>query len=92
MKYLKLKNELKQAAIKIRQLKNQRKSSPNGYVAGLDNLRFTTRHKHIAYCLLRGRTLEQIEPKYNEAPNEKLIERYMEEHNEIKEKIVCACG
>lgn len=31
--------------------------------SNLSTARFEYRSKHIAYCLLRGRTLEQIEPK-----------------------------
>lgn len=31
------------------------------------------RHKHIAYCLVRGRTIEQIEPNCKTGRNDKLI-------------------
>ena len=63
MKYQELKQELKELAASIRKGKNQRKSSPNGYVSGLDYARHIYRHKHIVYCMLRGKTIEQIEPK-----------------------------
>jgi hypothetical protein len=59
----KLKVELKLLAQEIRTLKSKRKGSPNGYVSGLEEARNTYRVKHIARCMLRGRTLEQIEPK-----------------------------
>lgn len=60
---------LKDQAKLIRDLKSQRKSNYSGYVPGLDSERRSYRLRHIAYCLARGRTLEQIEPKvayYNE--------------------------
>lgn len=42
----------------------------------------TYRHLHIAYSLLRGRTMGQIEPKVREGnePNLKTIERYIEHY------------
>lgn len=59
----KLKAELKVLAIEIRTLKSTRKQCPNGYVSGLASAQQSFRIKHIARCLLRGRTMEQIEPK-----------------------------
>jgi len=51
------------------------------------------RHRHIAYCLARGRTLEQIEtPGYNKlgernnAPNQKKYEALLREFTEALEK------
>ncbi len=55
------KSELKQQAKDIRAMKDQRKKVPNGYVSGLFQARYNFRVKHVAYCLIRGRTLEQIE-------------------------------
>jgi hypothetical protein len=42
------------------------------------------RHRHIAYCLLRGRTMQQIENKnhQNNEPKAKLIEKYKLEYAE----------
>ena len=39
------------------------------------------RHKHIAYCLLRGRTIEQIENKNREGngPNMTFVNKIMKE-------------
>lgn len=65
---LKMKADLKVLAKKIRTLKSTRKQCTNGYVSGLESTQFDFRAKHIAYCMLRGRTLEQIEPKLRE-PN-----------------------
>ena len=57
----KMKQELKELASRIKENKKQRKSSSNGYVAGLAELKLAFRHKHVAYCLARGRTLEQVD-------------------------------
>lgn len=69
---LKLKAELKVLAIEIRKLKLLRKdpehNSGCGYVRGLSSAQEDFRAKHIARCMLRGRTLEQIEPKLRD-PN-----------------------
>ena len=56
-----LKKELKTLAVSIRQAKQSRKTYPNGYVPHLLDLQFKFRVNHIFRCLLRGRTLEQIE-------------------------------
>lgn len=56
-----LKEALKEAAVEIRNKKAKRKGSPYGRVVGLDTLRYTYRHYHIAYCLIRGRVMEEIE-------------------------------
>ena len=86
-----LKIELKSLAVKIRELKKQMKAyqRENGGCHGvigymLYMLQREYRHKHIAYCLLRGRTMEQIEKKnrYGNAPDQKQIKILMEKYNE----------
>ena len=63
----------------------------------LGNAQYEFRHKHIVYCLLRGRTMEQIENKprcANEKgycykcnhPNKKRIETELAEFQEAMEK------
>jgi hypothetical protein len=66
---LKLKAELKVLAHEIRELKKTRKQCSNGYVYGLSTKQEEFRTKHIARCILRGRTIEQIEPKLREPDN-----------------------
>ena len=61
MKFKELKQRIKALSTEIKEKKSQRKGAPSGYVAGLDDLRYKVRHHHIAYCLLRGRTMLQIE-------------------------------
>lgn len=59
-----LKQDLKSLAKQIKEKKSLRKTVPNGYVAGLSELQMLFRHKHVAYCLVRGRKLEQIDSGY----------------------------
>lgn len=51
----------------------------------------TYRHKHIAYCLLRGKKYEQIENKVREGnkPNFTYIEEIMREYREVE---AVSCG
>lgn len=92
-----LKKECKSLAEEIRNLKSKRKEY-RGYVPGLGSAQSNFRIKHIAYCLLRGRTLEQIENKLRD-PNcyehkwvrdqaAKLVEKCKQEAS--NEQTVCA--
>ena len=45
----------------------------------LFNLRYIARHYHIASSEMRGTPREKIESKFDEAPNEALINKYKEE-------------
>lgn len=58
----------------------------------LGSMQHEFRHRHIAYCLLRGRRLEEIEkPAEDNAPNMKRVEQYMEEYRERFEALrACA--
>lgn len=89
MKYLKLKKELKKLAKEIRYWKSKRKLGNRGNFS-LQNIetsvrtrKYEFRHRHIAYCQLRGRLRIQIEqPASDNLPNEKYIERIIEQHGE----------
>ena len=48
-------------AANIRNGKHQRKEVPNGYVQGLVDTQHNYRVRHIVYCLMRGKTMAQIE-------------------------------
>ena len=89
-----LKAELKTRALEIRSLKSTRKSVPNGYVSGLFAKQDTFRHMHIAYCLLRGKTYEQIEQKTRDgnAPSTNEYERYMTQYKEVIDETLCIGG
>ena len=58
---LELKNYLKAEASAIRLLKSQRKTAANGYIPDLLYKSLSFRVSHVAYCMLRGKTLEQVE-------------------------------
>ena len=58
----KMKADQKVLSIEIRTLKNKRQEL-KGYVPGLLKAQNSYRATHIAYCMLRGKTIEQIEPK-----------------------------
>lgn len=68
---------------RIRGCKALRKSKPNGYVIGLEELQIEIRHRHIAYCLLRGRTIEQIEKNPEFPHSESLVNRFKEQYERI---------
>lgn len=61
----KMKLELKELARQIKEKKNQRKNkeitSGTGQVPGLLEARIAFRHKHVAYCIARGRNIEQCD-------------------------------
>lgn len=65
MKIKEMKEQLKEDAKEIRELKNKRKTAQYGFVSGLVRAREIYRSKHFAYCLFRGRTSEEIEPTFN---------------------------
>lgn len=65
-KLLALKNDLKNIASEIRKQKSERCSANNGFVYGLAKNQRDFRIKHIAYCLVRGRKMEEIEGKVRE--------------------------
>lgn len=59
---LKVKNELKELAKEIREMKNQRKKVKYGYVSGLDYASEEYRERHVAYCMYFNNTpYERIE-------------------------------
>jgi hypothetical protein len=83
MELITLKNELKELSIEIKNikisLKKQQKEACYGqsfYKLEIEKkkLKSLFRHKHIAYCLLKGRVYEQIEkPSENNPPNWTII-------------------
>ena len=90
-KYPVLKQELKELAKELRYWKSKRKFDARRELgmalwrieSKIDGKRHEFRHKHIAYCQLRGRERYQIEcPADNNLPNEELIERIMADHAE----------
>ena len=86
-KYPELKSELKELAKEIRYWKSKRKLDNRGdyplwdIEARIRRRKYEFRHRHIAYCQLRGRLRIQIEqPALDNLPNERYIEGIMYEH------------
>ena len=101
MSKLQLKLECKELAKQIRKTKidfkqHQRENfgSPGSKLfIQICDLRYEYRHKHIAYCILRGRKYEEIEKVCTKAdgPNFTYIKELTNEHTE-KVQDVCACS
>ncbi len=51
-------------------------------------LRYEYRHRHIAYCLFRGRTMEQVERSNRQGnkPNDSYLEQLAAEYNQLLEQ------
>ena len=85
---IRIKEELKKEAKEIRTLKRDCKDTQRGLREDKrvyqDEVVFASwkwRHKHLAYCLLRGRKYEEIERKCHghNKPNFKMVEELKEE-------------
>jgi hypothetical protein len=54
-----------------------------GYYNKIDSLKYEFRHKHIAYCLIRGRTRDEIErPAEDNQPCESYIKEIQNAYTE----------
>ena len=74
----KIKEEQKQRALDIRELKGKRKQVAYGYVDGLDWKRDDYRHIHIAYCQFFNKTpYGMIEQCCHQDPRKSSIESYI---------------
>ena len=94
-----LKNELKQSATDLRHFKNVRNNSFRSHSIlrvpsylcdaqraqyDIGKRKYEYRHKHIAYCQLRGRLREQIErPALWNLPNEDYILELMDKYRQV---------
>lgn len=78
-----LKTEAKEISTSKVECKNkQRSGAYAGHEQGsLLNKRYEWRHKFIAYCQLKGRTLEEIEPKcrIGNEPDQNLVDKFKQE-------------
>ena len=88
-----IKEELKQLAQQIKESKLELKDKQRNHTAvwkdysKVYNLKSSFRHRHIAYCLIKGKSYEQIEkPKEGNEPDFDLIENYKKEITEILNK------
>jgi hypothetical protein len=59
----------------------------HSYYSDINNLKYEFRHKHIAYCLIRGRTRDEIE---HPAKDNQPCESYIKEIQDAYTEDVCA--
>jgi hypothetical protein len=94
-KYPKLKKELKDLAKEIKLWKflrkpvNRKDTRLQQWDVDYNVFRYKRefRHKHIAYCLLRGRSYEQIEqPRDDNKPDMIYVQMIMDEYEQPKTK------
>ena len=93
-----LKQELKELSERIRKTKPEMKDYQRAHHGdhgtlgwNLGKAQYEFRHKHIARCLLKGRTIEQIEHPHSKKRNDVYIEKLMAEHGEeIPDETLCA--
>ena len=84
---LEIKEMLKTEAVEIATRKVACKNKQrSGTYAGREqstllDMRYEWRHKFIAYCQLKGRTLDEIEPKcrVGNEPDQNLVDKFKEE-------------
>jgi len=88
-----IKEELKKLAQQIREskvnLKDKQRKGTASYKDhwSVSTLKSQFRHRHIAYCLVKGKLYEQIErPRLGNEPDAKSIEFHMNEIKQILEK------
>lgn len=94
-KYPELKDQLKKLAKEIREWKNNRKQDRRFELKmcqwevqeQVSWRKDEFRHKHIAYCMLRGRKYEQIENYCRISPNFDRIDEIMEKY---ESQTICA--
>lgn len=89
-----LKKTLKALAESIRQSKNfckeyqkTHQGRDDGLYSDINSLKYEFRHKHIAYCLIRGRTRDEIE---RPAKDNQPCESYIKEIRDAYTEDVCA--
>lgn len=92
-----IKEEQKNRAIEIKELKSKRKSVPCGYVGGLNYNSDRYRHMHIAYCQFFNNTpYSMIERECQIKPRKNTIKDYinkwtMEIHEEEADETEAVC-
>ncbi len=90
------KQELKALGLRIRALKFSRKLENRNGRSLLDieqdlfKDRYDFRHRHIAYCLTRGRAYKQIEnPKEDNPLNEAYVAKLLKEYEDAETHTLC---
>ena len=94
-KMLKLRNQLKELAVTLKQTKVehkklQREGNSSGIITKVFEQKYEYRHKHIAYSILRGTERNKIEaPAKDNLANENYIKEIINEYTEVSQD-VCA--
>jgi predicted DNA binding CopG/RHH family protein len=93
--YLKgLSIQIRELKIEFKELERNKKDSYSKR-REVQKAKYEFRHQHIAYCIARGRTYEQVEQKVreNNEPNQDYIRELLETYPVVSqvdnEKIVC---
>jgi len=83
---------IRKTRVELKDYQREHGGNDGGYFYDLYKLSREFRHKHIAYCLLRGTERDLIEkPGEKNAPDEKLIQEIMDEYRETPENVrACA--
>ena len=82
-RYLEIKEELKKEALELRKLKLDFKDCQRGIHKGprvsesdVYRAKYNWRYKHIAYCILKGKSYEEIENAKGSQANKLTIEQF----------------
>lgn len=86
--------KIKTAKLELHDYQRQNNGSCGGGYFKLYKLRYECRHKHIAYCLMKGRSYDVIErPAENNKPDMQYIKELMDTYGSEKTiENVCTCA
>jgi len=91
-KFPELKQELKELALRIRELKAIRGPANYGCPPGLFSTQLEFRKKHVIYCMAHGTPYERIEsPERADALNMDWINEQVIKLQEERNEALCAC-
>lgn len=75
--------EIRQTKAKLKDYQRENNGYQGGFLAAAETLSWTYRHKHIAYCLLRGTPYERIEsPADGNEPDQETIQEVLDAYKE----------
>jgi len=82
-------NEIRTKKINLKECQREHGGFDGGFYHDIEMLKYEFRHKHIAYCQLRGKKYEQIENHCHKdhRPNFDYIKEIMDGHREITEDV-----
>jgi hypothetical protein len=90
---LKIKNEQKTLAQKIKEKKGKRKEVPDGYVEGLPHDSWIYRHTHIMYCQFFNKTpYKKIEMTCHDRPDSWRLDNLRKDWEGQLDEALCDCA